>query len=545
MRRSHPVSSSFDAKCRFWHRGIATLIFFVLFISGVGFAQEKTDGNQETNKPKPEATNKSKPPRKSTGFYSPLKKKPKATVDKAAEKPAGEKAVQPNILDRPGEFKLGGKLPVDLMDKAPPRGMIPPKDEPGQPNDKIPPNEEDGNDANLPVKRLLLPDSPEAKAALNVLPRAARTQLENQIYPALEAGNYVQFIGAMDAFVTKQKPETVEAVDDFCASIGIGTLKRHLADVFSRSVEQGLPIRRDGMSPAFIEYVTSGVVDAVNLELAEFGDHPIMQDPLTLPVDWRDSEQLFWEVHVWKNRFNNLNQMVLGALALQQPILDRATRDKDQLTIDRLQARASMTLSVRETYRELREREAELRIEELAKAEEVLRLKPDFESELNAAFVLEMHGGALEQFFTEFAIEDLQRERFLAPEIKSECLELLASGRKHGKDVLEKAVLLRAGAHWWLRGRYGVATMASGLLKPPAAMKSKDVMFGLFMPKQRPQAIGYVDLESGKESSGYDRRHYYTWAVERRDVGVERYASRFGEKESSIRVTGKNASHFW
>jgi len=49
-------------------------------------------------------------------------------------------------------------------------------------------------------------------------------------------------------------------------------------------------------------------------------------------------------------------------------------------------------------------------------------------------------------------------------------------------------------------------------------MRSEEAMFGLFMPQNRPKPVGFIDSESGYESDGYDRRHYFTWAIERRDV---------------------------
>jgi hypothetical protein len=419
-----------------------------------------------------------------------------------------------------------------------------------RPEDKVPPNqgaqpaEQQAVNDQEAIQKFFLPSSPEAEEALNALPRAARVQLEKNIVPALQAGNFPQFISAMETLVGKQDPETVIAVDKFCQSVGIGTLKGHVTDIFVRSIEQGLSIERKGMPPAFVEYVVSGVIEAVDLELQEFGQHAIMQDPLTLPADWRDAEQLFWEVHVWRNRFNNLNQMVSVADVLQQPMRARATRDKDEATAERLLKSTEMVHRVRAKYKELTEREAELRLVELAKAEEVLRLKPDFESQLNAAFVLEMHAGALDEFFRGNPADNLERDRLRDPDILSECTELVTSGREHGKEVIQKAVLLRVGAHWWLRGRYGVGSMAAGLLKSPVAMKSQDMMFGLFMPKNRPQVIGYVDDETGVECNGYDRRHYYTWAVERRDVGVSR-SSRFGPAETTEKVTGSDATHFW
>ena len=536
------------AKLRLGHRSMVTLIIISFLVPAISAGQEaesKSDAKQEPAASKAKQDPLKEAPEKSPKFYSPLRKKQKPAEKQAdkneAAKPDSTPAETKQVV-QPDKPKLDKGLPVELMDKGQPMGVVRPEDKVPAKDGAAPAEEQDVNDEQL--QKFFLPDSPEAEEALNALPRAARVQLENNLLPALQSGNFPRFIDAMETLVGRQEPETVIAVDNFCQSAGIGTLKGHVTEIFVRSIEQGLSIQRKGMPPAFVEYVVSGVMEAVDLELQEVDDHALMQDPLTLPLDWRDAEQLFWEVHVWRNRFINLNQMVSVADMLQQPMRARAARGKDEATTERLLKSVEMVQRVRSKYKELCEREAELRILELAKAEEVLRLKPDFESQLNAAFVLEMHAGALDEFFRENPADKLERESLREPNVITECTELVASGREHGKDVIAKAVLLRVGAHWWLRGRYGVGTMANGLLKPPGAMKSQDLMFGLFMPKKRPQAIGYVDDETGSESSGYDRRHYYTWAVERRDVGVNR-SSRFGPAETTEKVTGSDASHFY
>ncbi len=38
------------------------------------------------------------------------------------------------------------------------------------------------------------------------------------------------------------------------------------------------------------------------------------------------------------------------------------------------------------------------------------------------------------------------------------------------------------------------------------------------MPKKRPRAVGDFNPETGTYSPGYDRRHFYTWAIEQRNV---------------------------
>ena len=42
-------------------------------------------------------------------------------------------------------------------------------------------------------------------------------------------------------------------------------------------------------------------------------------------------------------------------------------------------------------------------------------------------------------------------------------------------------------------------------------------MFGLYMPRERPRPVNWVSDE-GKVTPGIERRHYFSWAVEYREL---------------------------
>jgi hypothetical protein len=369
------------------------------------------------------------------------------------------------------------------------------------------------------------------QARLNKIPSAARNQVSKFLLPALRSGSSREFMRAMENLVVKHSPETIVLIEEYCKSQGFGQLDKHLTRFMTEAISQGTsPFTNSKPKPKFVMFASAALGKHVESELEEFEQHLIMQDPLQASDDWLTSEDTFWEVHVWKNRFLNLDRFVRFAISMNEPHLKRANRNDDVDDQALLKAPQLLRENVTLRYRELLEREAELRMLELAKAEETLRLKPSFEDELHAAFALEMHGGELDIFFRQHKAGTFARQRLNDQQEIEKAAALLKSGREHGKEVMEKAVLLRIGAHWWLRGRYGMGGMAAGLLKPPAAMNSKAIMFGLFMPKERSLAVGQIDPETGTYSPGYERRHYFTWAVERRDV----YTSVNGASSSKL-----------
>lgn len=350
------------------------------------------------------------------------------------------------------------------------------------------------------------------------IPGAAKFQLTKKIIPALQAGDESSFLKAMVILVSNQDESVIEAVEKFAIKNKLGSLKERFSNSLIRFASSGMKLDTQSLKPAMVEYATTGVNKLVEDELAELEKHMLMQDPLQLPISWGEREQMFWDVHVWKNRFLNINRLVGFSKQVQQPLLDRAIKIDNEEEIEKRRAVFVLEKRVRSIYRDMKEREAELRLMMLAEAEKTLRESKAADKRINAAFALELSGAELDLLFKAQKPGSFERERLNAENILNECDQLLASGRKHGQDAIQKALLLRIGAHWWLRGRYGSSTEAFGLLKPMQAMNNQALMHGLYMPKSRPEAIGFVYPESGDQSTGYDRRHYYTWALEHREV---------------------------
>ena len=72
--------------------------------------------------------------------------------------------------------------------------------------------------------------------------------------------------------------------------------------------------------------------------------------------------------------------------------------------------------------------------------------------------------------------------------------------------------------------------MAQGLLKLPSATESNENMFELMMPENQPVAIGDYD-DSKRHQDGYERRHYFTWTVEKRDLVESQYRTQGRENQ--------------
>lgn len=381
-------------------------------------------------------------------------------------------------------------------------------------------------------------NAPRHESRLDEVPRELRGIVTNKIVKGLESRNDGLLVSGVIQLVGRADHDELELIEAKLDELGYGELELEFTSRLIGGISQNL-VNVKSFRPKVARYTLTGIKRLVDAEIGEFLDHNISKDPLVLPTEWPQKEELFWDLHVWRNRFINLERLLEFAQKLEK----RSQQQQDEHEKFNPNAKPEkLATLVRVSHQDLLEREAELRLAGLKDAESTLRTSADRYDRLNAAFALLLHSGELERFFKDAKNLKLYRQS-LQSDVLKQCKKLLQSGRKHGNADIEKATLLRVGAHWWFRGRYGVSTLANGLLKPTAAMTSPDLMFGLFMPKARPNAIGYVDSKSSYETPGYDRRHYYTWAVEL--PKVRQIQSSSEEASYDHQSAGTTASTFW
>ena len=375
------------------------------------------------------------------------------------------------------------------------------------------------------------------------LPRGTTRQLDEVIIPAYLSGWPDVFYDELYPLVEKMNSDQLQALETYGRPVGIDSIQRAFVNIMVQPAEQGLTWRAPNLSINLATYVSTGVAARIQDELDAIANEQIMQDPLTLPAGWRESELMFWNSHVLKNRFDVLHRLTEYGQVVAAPHLKRARKNGDVSVVAQLEQAEQIVVKTQRMYRELIEREAELRLLELQRSELTFRTSEDFEERLNAAFALENHGLELELLFREHSPEEFQREMLRDPSALQRAAQQFANGRKLGQYEIERACLLRIGTHWWLRGRYGMAPLANGLLKNPDAMNSEQEMFGLYMPRELPQPISTF-FEGQEKSSGYDRRHYYTWAVEYRPkIYQSKSESSFESSPiSDVKYTG---NFFW
>ena len=347
------------------------------------------------------------------------------------------------------------------------------------------------------------------------LSRKTIQQLEETVLPAYEAGDIDGFLKALAPLIDKLDVAEYDALDAYGKTKNIESIRGTFARLVLESVEQGRHLDLDITKPDRALFLMTGMADHINAELSEISSAPEMASQIDSPDEWVERERIYWNIHVTRNRFMNLERLAkyVGDLAKAQ--LNKRINYQDPNRKETLEKFAVLPQEVQTRFLKLLNNEAMMRLDEFLLAEDVLQHTLNFEERMYAAYALEDDGRTVLEFLEKTPAGQIAFEPLKKEDLREQVNQLLASGRESGKDVIEKALLLRSGTHWWLRGRYGSGPLNAGLLKAPEAMDSPDAMVGLYMPKLPNKPISsYLSVD--QVTPGYERRHYYVWAVEYR-----------------------------
>jgi len=318
-------------------------------------------------------------------------------------------------------------------------------------------------------------------------------QVIQRIIPAIEAENEIAFLNASMPLIHSLKPDRMAAVDELCQQNGVTTVSERFTDLVVSKSEQGINPTRATSDVKMATIVLDGIVERLKAFEETANQHAIMQEPLVVPADFQESEELFWDVHVLHNEFESASKEIKFGQALLKQHLRRLRRDdKGQQITEALTASET---ELKKLYQQIAERAAVLRLQRFSKAHETLidpASKEDFELMLTSSMVLEQDGLVLETFLKDN--DSISAELLQDPELPEKVKSMIASGQEAAGDVADKANLFRNGLHYWVRGRYGAGPQVNGLLKSPEATSSMVAMKLLYMPRERNKPIAGIEL---------------------------------------------------
>lgn len=386
-------------------------------------------------------------------------------------------------------------------------------------------------------------NQPLDETAADNLPRGTVKKLDELIVPAMKANRNDVFMASITPIIERSDRDQLKSIEAYCFAQGAGSVRERFGNLALLQIEQGL-VRIDTKHDLTLAvYLADELANKVEKGLAKLQQHDVMSDPLEVPDDWQHSEQLFWETHVYRNEFVNAQNLVDYGVAVLKPHFRRANKSGDAEMLSVFERVDKLAKVLPQTYQSMVEREAEMRLIRFSRSHKKLMAGGDFETLLVAAMCVELDSEKLNELFQHSSPDSLTRAALKDPTLPKTVHQMVRQARQVEDNISHKAILLRSGLHYWLRGRYGEGQLAGGLLKAPEAMTSALAMEGLYMPKIRPKPISrYHDIETSEP--GYDRRHYYTWAVEHRPLIEERNSYSRSRNERDI-TSARTTRKFW
>ena len=366
---------------------------------------------------------------------------------------------------------------------------------------------------------LLLQCSVVVAATKPVLNRSIATAVQEEVVPAYRQGNPYEVLRALSPLAARLNDEQIAAVDSLLASLEVPPVGQLLVESRLTMLDQNLAGRMPKAHPREILLALHAIGEKVDQVIGEKDNHPAMVDPLPSPKDLDEYEDLFWKIHVFDNRLQTATNLAnyAGKLVRAARKTNRKSLDDEQRALLSTDY-SKLTDRIDHLRRDLKERAIELRIKRLLDySAGVVRNSDDFKERLKAAYVADLDGHLLTEFFRNNAGARFGRERLndnsLVPEIEA----YVKMVRESQRDLVAKSRLLFTGLYWWSKGRYGMGPDGYGLLKSEMALRSPQAHSGLYMPIETPKPTNPMDSD-GYPIPEIQRRHHYIWWFEYRRI---------------------------
>lgn len=373
------------------------------------------------------------------------------------------------------------------------------------------------------------------------LPRSLQDTLDQQIVPAYLRGDTLWLVTGLSELIARATPERVTLIDQALADEKIPPVRQLLLDARLSLVLQGQSQALPKPHPREMLLTIEPVRKTVEATLEAAHQVAMLSDGNVKATTFDEFEEAFWDAHVYRNRLRTAGMladygetMVKEAKELRPSLVPAAQRELLDTDFARLR---SQLLALNDR---LEERSLQLRLRRLAFAASMHTRNATFTERLRAAFVGDLDGALLEEFFTTHADHPFEDASLRAPGVLRDIQVRARRVRQESGDLVLKGRLLYQGLHWWLRGRYGQGPEGNGMLKSSLALTHPAALFALYMPTETPHPTDPYDT-SQYPIPEIDRRHHQIWQFEYRRIAEQNLVT---EKTDSTTESRKTVTRF-
>lgn len=342
-------------------------------------------------------------------------------------------------------------------------------------------------------------------------------ELESNFLPAWRQGDNLTVLTSLGKVVQRMSDDQVVELDELLADDQMPKSAQIL-------VEARLSLLRQGMEkqlpkPGVRELLLT--LDNIDKEIQKILDevkvHGDALEKTTENETFEKYESMIWDSHVLEQKLEasiTLTEYAVFVLKAKERMLRKKLEPQQRDLIDKDFAGLKDELS--QTLKEVNERETLVRMKRLKFANNTLTDSKKLKDRYLATWALETDGRLVREALTA-GQPNFKSTMLNDSELLTDISQQVEEGVElAGEKLIEKSGLLFTGLHWWMRGRYGMGSEASGFLKSQQAVTSDAALFPLYMPEKTPVPTSrYSDSEPIPE---IDRRHNYIWEWEYRKV---------------------------
>ena len=168
--------------------------------------------------------------------------------------------------------------------------------------------------------------SPQVTFALST---ALVKELDYVLLPALQNNSDAVFLKSLIRLTDGSPANKLQAIDKHVNAKGQSIKKRYvelLIQAFSNGEDPAVP----NLKIDAVEFLQTGIHEKIREQLNDLTQFRVMQDPCVIPGDWRDTENLFWDIRVWTRDIQLASQLARYSEALQANMLKFAEKKNDE-----------------------------------------------------------------------------------------------------------------------------------------------------------------------------------------------------------------------
>jgi len=344
------------------------------------------------------------------------------------------------------------------------------------------------------------------------IPKQLRELLIGGVVPAYRLGLSAPVIASVQALLGDLTSEQVTLVNEWLVAQRIPPLEEILSEALYSAALFGQAGTIEELGPKALAATIPKTRQRIQKVLGESKVHAIMEDPVAVPESLLEFEQFYWRVHRFEQRVDNAIRVGQFGAALHDRavnVLKKASPEEFKI----LSVGFSLEeLQLNDLKATLAERKVEVQLARFKLAHFTLKSSVDARKQFEAAFAIDNDGPMLLAFFEAVVAGQIKptRSSLTVPGLGDRLNSMYRESLAIAGDKIEKAQLFHVGLYWWLRGRYGSSLEGGGLLKPRAALRSPEMMFGLHVPAE----LYGPPTKQQKMQPTFQRRHNVIWSFE-------------------------------